>query len=73
MEVRYIPIDFVYFMLLTDGYCMYLLGPTWKQDMAQSKYNLAPRGYGRNSFRFAESAFLLLYFSLLLFSLLCFV
>ena len=24
------------------------------KDMAQSKFNLAPRGYGRSSFRFAE-------------------
>jgi hypothetical protein len=30
-------------------------GPSWKQDMEHTKYNLAPRGYGRSSFRFAES------------------
>jgi len=30
-------------------------GSSWKQDMEQTKFNLAPRGYGRNSFRFAES------------------
>lgn len=30
-------------------------GPTWKDDMQQTKFNLAPRGYGRSSFRFAES------------------
>lgn len=30
-------------------------GPTWKKDMASTKFNLAPRGYGRSSFRFAES------------------
>ena len=29
-------------------------GPKWKHDMEHSKFNLAPRGYGRNSFRFAE-------------------
>jgi hypothetical protein len=27
-------------------------GPTWKQDMEKTKLNLAPRGYGRSSFRF---------------------
>lgn len=31
------------------------LGPTWKADMEMTKFNLAPRGYGRNSFRFSES------------------
>jgi hypothetical protein len=29
-------------------------GPTWQHDMSQTKFNLAPRGYGRSSFRFAE-------------------
>jgi hypothetical protein len=29
-------------------------GPTWLQDMNETKFNLAPRGYGRSSFRFAE-------------------
>jgi hypothetical protein len=29
-------------------------GPNWKHDMKMTKYNLAPRGYGRTSFRFAE-------------------
>jgi hypothetical protein len=29
-------------------------GPTWVQDMNETKFNLAPRGYGRSSFRFAE-------------------
>lgn len=29
-------------------------GPTWKKDMEHTKYNIAPRGYGRNSFRFSE-------------------
>jgi hypothetical protein len=27
----------------------------WKKEMLHTKYNLCPRGYGRNSFRFAES------------------
>jgi len=30
-------------------------GPTWETDMQETKFNLAPRGYGRSSFRFAES------------------
>jgi hypothetical protein len=30
-------------------------GTSWKHDMAHTKFNLAPRGYGRSSFRFAES------------------
>lgn len=30
-------------------------GPTWIQMMSKSKYNLAPRGFGRSSFRFAEA------------------
>lgn len=29
-------------------------GPTWLEDMNATKFNLAPRGYGRSSFRFAE-------------------
>lgn len=29
-------------------------GPSWKEDMSNTKFNLAPRGYGRSSFRFAE-------------------
>lgn len=29
-------------------------GPTWMDMMAKSKFNLAPRGFGRSSFRFAE-------------------
>ena len=29
-------------------------GPTWMSDMNETKFNLAPRGYGRSSFRFAE-------------------
>lgn len=27
---------------------------TWMEEMAATKFNLAPRGYGRSSFRFAE-------------------
>jgi hypothetical protein len=30
-------------------------GPNWVHDMSMTKFNLAPRGYGRTSFRFAES------------------
>jgi len=30
-------------------------GSSWMQDMNYTKFNLAPRGYGRSSFRFAES------------------
>jgi len=30
-------------------------GPTWKEDMANTRFNLAPRGVGRSSFRLAES------------------
>jgi len=30
-------------------------GPTWQRDMQGSKFNLAPRGYGRSSFRYAEA------------------
>lgn len=30
-------------------------GSGWQQDMESTKYNLAPRGYGRSSFRLAES------------------
>jgi hypothetical protein len=30
-------------------------GHTWQRDMEYSQFNLAPRGYGRNSFRFSES------------------
>lgn len=30
-------------------------GPTWQKDMCATKFNLAPRGYGRSSFRYAES------------------
>eukprot|EP01039_Chlorochromonas_danica_P004126 gene4126-4525_t len=30
-------------------------GSTWIEDMKNTKFNLAPRGYGRSSFRFAES------------------
>lgn len=30
-------------------------GPQWVEDMSGTKFNLAPRGYGRSSFRFAES------------------
>jgi len=30
-------------------------GPTWQKDMSNTKFNLAPRGYGRSSFRFAEA------------------
>ena len=29
-------------------------GATWKIDMENTRFNLAPRGYGRSSFRFAE-------------------
>lgn len=29
-------------------------GTSWQHDMAHTKFNLAPRGYGRSSFRFAE-------------------
>lgn len=29
-------------------------GSTWFEDMNETKFNLAPRGYGRSSFRFAE-------------------
>ena len=29
-------------------------GSTWLEDMNETKFNLAPRGYGRSSFRFAE-------------------
>lgn len=39
--------------------CFYLflfdnVGPTWMDMMAKSKFNLAPRGFGRSSFRFVE-------------------
>ena len=27
----------------------------WKEEMGRTKFNLCPRGYGRSSFRFAES------------------
>ena len=30
-------------------------GPTWQKDMQGTKFNLAPRGYGRSSFRYAEA------------------
>lgn len=30
------------------------MGADWKNLMAQTKFNLAPRGYGRSSFRFSE-------------------
>jgi len=30
-------------------------GPTWQKDMLGTKFNLAPRGYGRSSFRYAEA------------------
>jgi hypothetical protein len=33
-------------------------GSSWQHDMAHTKFNLAPRGYGRSSFRFAESVHL---------------
>ncbi len=29
-------------------------GDSWQSDMESTKVNLAPRGYGRSSFRFAE-------------------
>ena len=29
-------------------------GSTWLEDMNETRFNLAPRGYGRSSFRFAE-------------------
>lgn len=29
-------------------------GSTWMEDMNETRFNLAPRGYGRSSFRFAE-------------------
>jgi hypothetical protein len=34
----------------------YSIGPSkeWVKDIGQSKYNLAPRGFGRTSFRLAE-------------------
>ena len=30
-------------------------GPSWQKDMYATKFNLAPRGYGRSSFRYAEA------------------
>ena len=30
-------------------------GPSWKKDMETTKFNVAPRGYGRSSFRFSEA------------------
>lgn len=37
-------------MSYKDGY-----SAQWQEDMESTKFNLAPRGYGRSSFRFAES------------------
>jgi hypothetical protein len=31
------------------------MGHSWKAEMNATKFNLAPRGYGRSSFRFSES------------------
>eukprot|EP00607_Mallomonas_marina_P006706 CAMPEP_0182438178 /NCGR_PEP_ID=MMETSP1167-20130531/85572_1 /TAXON_ID=2988 /ORGANISM="Mallomonas Sp, Strain CCMP3275" /LENGTH=90 /DNA_ID=CAMNT_0024631407 /DNA_START=429 /DNA_END=698 /DNA_ORIENTATION=- len=35
--------------------CKFGASEQWQQDMANTKYNLCPRGFGRTSYRLAET------------------